>query len=332
MRLGLWSCSIRKWQHSSSFTHEGAKSRKYGVCNVQKWYRDFGLTWHEILVCVFSLGLGLFHFFSNLRIESYAPDSSYYIGLADAILKKGSYEFNFAPHIVYPPGLPLALSFIALGFGSSYIVFVRAMAVIGALGLLASYALLRCLEGRTFAAVACLILGSSAFYFHATTQLVGSDVPYFFTSTLTLLFAIKLKTARFQWQRWGFSLGLVAFLIFSLLLRTVAVALLAGTGAWLISNVVFGRRDATLQARRFTPALLIGVLVLGIWLAWVEQSKHEAIDFSGEGGVGGSYVDQFWANDPHNPELGSASDHRFTCATRQEYFDSGSAPRRDLNA
>ena len=141
--------------------------------------------WQEVLVYAFAVGLGLFHFFSSLRIESYAPDSSYYIGLADTILEKGSYEFNFAPHIIYPPGLPLSLALIALGFGSSYIVFVRAMAVIGACGLLASYALLRRLEGRTFAAAACLILGSSAFYFYMATQLVGSDVPYFFTSTLT---------------------------------------------------------------------------------------------------------------------------------------------------
>ena len=262
------------------------------------------LTWQEILVYTFSVGVGLFHFFSNMRIESYAPDSSYYIGLADAILEKGSYEFNFAPHIVYPPGLPLTLAFIALGFGSSYIVFVRAMAVIGMFGLLASYALLRSIEGRNFATAACLILGSSGFYFYTATQLVGSDVPYFFTSTLTLLFAIKLQTARLRRQRWGFSVGLVIFLIFSLLLRSVAVALVAGTGAWLISNFVCGRRDAALQVRLFTPALLMGVLVLTIWMVWVEQSKQKAIDFRGEGAT---YVDQFWAKDPHNPELGAAS-------------------------
>lgn len=260
--------------------------------------------WQETLVYAFSVGLGLFHCLSNMRIESYAPDSSYYIGLADAILEKGSYEFNFAPHIVYPPGLPLTLAFIALGFGSSYIVFVRAMSVIGVFGLLASYALLRRIEGRSFATATCLILGSSGIYFHTATQAVGSDVPYFLTSTLTLLFAMSLQSARLRLERWGFSLGLVVFLIFSLLLRTVAVALVAGIGAWLVSTFVFRRRDAALQAKLFTPALLIGGLVLAIWIMWVEQSKHKAIDFSGELAT---YVDQFWAKDPHRPELGAAS-------------------------
>src|SRR5262245_15305 len=270
----------------------GSSGPAVGV-RVRKSCGDSSGKWHEILVCVFAVGLALFHFFSNMRIESYAPDSSYYIGLADAILEKGSYQFNFAPHIVYPPGLPLTLAIIAFAFGSSYIVFVRAMAVIGACGLLASYALLRRLEGQTFAAACCLILGSSGFYFYTATQLVGSDVPYFLTSTLTLLFAIKLEAARLRQQRLGISLGLGAFLVFSLLLRTVAVALLAGTGVWLIANFVAGRRDAALQVKAFTPVLLVGVLVLAAWLAWVEEAKHKAADFGGESATV-TYVDQFW--------------------------------------
>ena len=52
--------------------------------------------------------------------------------------------------------------------------------------------------------------------------------------------------------------------------------------------------------------LLVGLVVLAVWIAWVQQSKPKAIDFGGEGGSW-DYVDQFWAKDPHNPELGPAS-------------------------
>ena len=70
-------------------------------------------------------GLGVLHFFSYMRVESYAPDSSYYIGLARSILEQGRYEFNFAPHVLYPPGYPALLALISIPFGISYLVSVR---------------------------------------------------------------------------------------------------------------------------------------------------------------------------------------------------------------
>ena len=60
------------------------------------------------------------------------------------------------------------------------------------MGCLASYELLRRLEGRTAAAVISLLLISSPQEFAMATQMVFSDLPYFFTSMVALLLMRRL--------------------------------------------------------------------------------------------------------------------------------------------
>lgn len=248
--------------------------------------------------------LCLFHFFTNIRIEDYGADSSIYIGLASSILQKGTYEFNFAPHTFYPPGFPLLLALISAVFGSSYITFVRAMAVIDMLALFASYRLLRQMESRSFALTACLILGTSRYYFTTATQFVGSDVPYFLTSTITLLLALSVERARTPLRRLAISVGIALFLVFSLLIRTVGVSLLPGILAWLSFNLLFGRAKAVFLVKVFAPALVLGIVVFTTWLVWSEQMKHQATAIGVEGWT---YVDQLRLKDPHQPDLGNAT-------------------------
>ena len=66
------------------------------------------------------------------RTESYAWDSSVYIGLARSLLERGAYEFNFEPHTFYPPGLPLLLAAITTFSSLDFVVLVRWMTVTGA--------------------------------------------------------------------------------------------------------------------------------------------------------------------------------------------------------
>jgi hypothetical protein len=261
--------------------------------------------WIDIFFYVLIFGLGVFHFFSYMRVESFAPDSSYYIGLARSILERGKYEFNFAPHVFYPPAYPALLALISIPFGVSYFVSVRAAAIIGMLGLIASYELLCRKEGRGLAAAGCLILGFSGFYFYMSAQLVGSDVPYFLTSILFLLVVTGVDQA-WGYRRPGIFMrsAITGLLVISLLMRTVGVALLAGMLAWLFIRALIDRNDALGRAKFFAPGFLVASLVLSGWMIWTQQVKVEIIDQIGEAGT---YVDQFWLVQPHRPELGRAT-------------------------
>lgn len=248
--------------------------------------------------------LAFFHFFANLRIEDYSSDSSLYIGLSRSILEKCAYEFNFESHTHFPPGFPLILAGLSWVFGNHYVVFIRALAVIGMLALLASYHLLCRTENKAFALVACLIVGTSGYYFQAVTQVVGSDVPYFFASTLALLLAMKLSVAQNRLERVVVLFGLLICLILSVLIRTVGVSLLVGMGAWLVLKLVFRRNDALYCLKTFVPVLMSGALVLTVWIMWSQHAKSE---IENRGGRARTYIDNFWAKDPHQPELGRAT-------------------------
>jgi hypothetical protein len=261
--------------------------------------------WIDIFIYALILGLGVLHFFSYMRVESYAPDSSYYIGLARSILEQGRYEFNFAPHVLYPPGYPALLALISIPFGISYLVSVRAAAIVGMLGLIASYELLRCKEGRRIAAAGCLILGFSGFYFYVAAQLVGSDVPYFFTSILFLVLITRVEQSWADRQPGILLRGMiVALLVVSLLMRTVGAALLVGMIAWLFARALIEPKAALNRAKFLAPAFLVASLVFTGWMVWTQQVKIDSIDQFGEAGT---YVDQFWLAEPHNPERGRAT-------------------------
>ena len=222
---------------------------------------QFARSGYDVIAYVLVIALGLVHFFSYMRVESFAPDSSYYIGLARSILERGKYEFNFAPHVFYPPAYPALLALISIPFGVSYFVSVRAAAIVGMLGLIASYELLRRKEGIGVAAAGCLILGFSGFNFYVAAQLVGSDVPYFFTSILFLVLITRVEQSWADRQA-GIRLRgmIVVLLVVSLLMRTVGVALLVGMIAWLFARALIEPKAALARAKFFAPAFLVASL------------------------------------------------------------------------
>ena len=84
------------------------------------------------------------------------------------------------------------MAVLCLAVGCAHSVFVHAGVVFATLGCLASYELLGRLEGRTAAAVISLLLISSPQEFAMATQMVFSDLPYFFTSMVALLLMRRL--------------------------------------------------------------------------------------------------------------------------------------------
>jgi hypothetical protein len=133
------------------------------------------------------LALGAMHYALTLRTSDFFTGDTTYFELARSILVQGFYGFNSRPEVVVPPGLPAIMVGLCVAVGCRHEVFVHAIVVFSTLGWLASYELLRRMEGRLAAAVICLLLMSSPLYFALATRVVLSDLPYFFTSVVVLL-------------------------------------------------------------------------------------------------------------------------------------------------
>jgi hypothetical protein len=251
------------------------------------------------------LVLGAFQAATVQRLESFGPDSSVYITLANNLLETGRYEFDYEPHTRFPPCFPFLLACISVIAGStSYGVFVRFMPIFSTLALVVWYFVLRRYAGRPAAGASCLLVATSAPLFQLVTQAVLSEAPFFLLSGLALWCLIRLE--RQNTYRPPLFLPFMCTCLFAgatVLTRSVGVALCAGMLVWAIAALWHRgpKRIITLRAAIFSA--LVGFLLFALWTGW---SKHtERLDYQGQHMK--SYASQFIMKDPHRPELGKAS-------------------------
>ena len=249
-----------------------------------------------VLACIAALCISELFLFQ--RVEGYGADSSIYIQLAENLVHKGSYEFNGKPHALYPPGFPMILALANLVTGGSYTVFVRLMALFGALSLLVGFYLLRQEQGRGLAVVVCLLLATSPYFFAMTTRTVGSDLPFFFVSALALLTVKWLETELRPWCRKFLVVVLFGAVVAAVGIRSAGVALPAG---FFLACVLRPSCTAGLH-RAILPAMVAGLLVLVAWVGWSKQRSQP--DYASETST---YMDQAMLKDPHQPDKGPAS-------------------------
>jgi len=261
-----------------------------------QFFRSLEFVTGLILVASCLLQIGFYQ-----RLEDYRPDSSYYIGLAQSILVKHAYVFDFKPHVIFPPGFPAILALISLVCGASYKVYIRWMPLFGLVGLLLSYSLVRREEGKVAACVMCLVLATSPGLFLLNTQRVFSDMPYFAASMLALVLAKKADGAKSRGGQFGWAAAFSVAVVVSLLIRSAGMALLGGLFLWLVSTVVRGE-EIRRRLRVFLPALILGSAVQFSWLAWTKKAevRDSPADFA-------DYVSLEKLRDPHHPDLGPAS-------------------------
>ena len=104
------------------------------------------------------LGLGALQFCLYQRSDDFFVGDVSYFELARSIVEKGSYGFNFKPETMLPPGFPMILALLCVTVSCSRAVLIRSMAVFATMGFIASYELLRRVQGRAVAAASCLLL------------------------------------------------------------------------------------------------------------------------------------------------------------------------------
>jgi hypothetical protein len=257
----------------------------------------------DFSIYAFLLLLGAYQLAHYPHAVDFLSDVTY-PDLARSILEKGSYEIRLLPQTTLPPGLPFILAFVGKFAELTPAVAFGVIAVFTAAGLIAAYELLRRVEGRGVAAVACMLLASSPAAFGLNTAVVFPEMPYFFMSMAALLLTRKIDRAR-QGNGltvWILLLGMV--LILAILIRSVGIALLLGLIAWTAASFPFAEPGAgPRRMKRFLIPLALGLAVQLTWGLWAQH--HQTLEWQLPG-YPGSYISQLKVKNGQYPELGLA--------------------------
>ncbi len=249
-------------------------------------------------------------FFAGLQFAFYPRSPGFingettYVELARSIVEKSPYGFNFKPETRFPPGFPLILAMISPITGFNFGAMVRAMTVFTALGFIVIYEVLRREEGRLCAAIICLLLISSPLVFDLSITTLDTAIPYSFLTFLVLLTSRQLEVSKGTWARTALWLSTAFALIASLMVRTAAMALLAGFFLWLAFSLITAKKAALSRLKTFLPFLILGVLVQALWMY---RGKVLEVAEWPLNGYPGSYFSEVWLRTGNYPELGNAS-------------------------
>ena len=230
------------------------------------------------------------------RAEWVSDDSAAYQDLANS-LRAGRYEVNFKPHIVYPPGFPLALAMWGSVFNSSNASSLVFVTLLGCAGLIAAWQAQRIDTGQTVALTACLLLASSPDYFRLVSRNVVSDTLYLLISCLAILCARRLDSAKIAWP---YGLALAVLTPGVVLVRAVGVAWIAGLILWLALSIRFNRAASGRRLLLAGPALATGLLAVLGWSDW-SFSRQPPPTYEGEPQT---YLAVASYRDPHDTDLG----------------------------
>ncbi|HVN37762.1 MAG TPA: hypothetical protein VMW19_06240 [Myxococcota bacterium] len=104
-------------------------------------------------------------------------------------------------------------------------------------------------------------------------------------------------------KRVATSLLFAATLATCVMLRTAAISIIAGAIAWIGATWLMERGALRRRLRWLAPALLVGVVVQGIWMVWAGGNEISEWPL---GGYPKSYLSQLRVVNGNRPELGDA--------------------------
>lgn len=256
----------------------------------------------DAAVYSYLLLLGLFQSTHYLRSTDFLTDATY-PDLARSILEHGSYQIRFMPQTTLPPGLPVILAAVGRFAGFGVAAMFSVIAVSTVLAIIAAYELLRRVEGRGVAAVACLLLASSKSLFIFDTTVVFPEMPYLLASMLALLLALKIDRSEEGRALIGWELLLGVVLALAVLIRSVGIALLAGVFAWTVTSLLWTPSAGKRRLKRFAIPLLLALAAQLSWGVWAH--RHQTLEWQLPG-FPESYLSQLKVKDGQYPELGLA--------------------------
>ena len=231
-----------------------------------------GLTFIDLAAGLVILALGAFQFLYYMRAADVVYDATY-VDLARSLLDGGGYRFDFRVETLLPPGFPALLALVWFVFGRSQAVGFHVTAVCATLALVASYDLLRRVEGRAVAFIACALLASSRDLFLYTTGTIGPDMGYFFLSTLVLILALKLDRPEGVRFRAGLILLCGASVAAAILFRTAGMVIVMGLAGWIAASFWRDRGVGWRRLKAFWLPLALGLCAQLLWSAWAGRRE-----------------------------------------------------------
>jgi hypothetical protein len=261
----------------------------------------------DIVVYALILTFGIIHL--KYCASAKNGDDVFYIDSARSLLHNGFYGINGQAESNLPPGLSIFIAALSFFGSSSHVAILCAVAVLGTLGFIASYELLRRQVPRGIAAAICLLLVSSRVYFLAVSQSIYSCHPYFLTTMAALLVAFELERATKVWTRLILGALFALLLVASLMFASSAIAFLGAFVAAICMALVYDRRLAFHRFKTYFAILLVGVVAEGAWMraAPVDASAGIAASEWPVEGFPRSYVAQLKVKSGNYPELGMAT-------------------------
>jgi hypothetical protein len=256
----------------------------------------------DIIAFVIILAFGLASFLYCERSADFLGEDVFYADCAQSLLHHGYYGINGHPETNQPPGLTLILAPLLVIFGNSHIIFQRAMAVLETLGFLLTYEVLRRRGSRLLAASICILLITSPIYFMWATRLIFPCYPFLASSMAALLAGEESEKAQTRFSRLAWSLGLALAVAASLMIASAAIAFLGAIVAVVALTAFQDRRLAWSRLRVFLPALLIGIVVQGLWM----HRRPAPLEWPLPG-YPGPYLQQLMVKAGEHPELGMAT-------------------------
>lgn len=256
----------------------------------------------DLIVYIFILGIGIYQLTHYLHTADFLYDATY-PDLARSLLEKGSYELRFLPQTTLPPGFSLILAIVAVFVGFAPAALFPVVSISSSLALVAAYSLLRRIEGRALAAVACLLLASSPALFTFVTTFVYPEMTYFLLTMLALLLALKIdraESSRFP-TGWVLLLGFVVSIV--VLVRSVGVAILMGLALWIAASLILAPDLGRRRFWRMLVPLAFGLSAQVTWSVWAQT--HQTLEWQLPG-YPQSYSSQLFIKDGRYPELGMA--------------------------
>lgn len=255
------------------------------------------LAMYAVMLC-----LGAAYFFCYIRTPDLTLDATY-PDLARSLVENGSYNFDFHPETMFPPGFPMILAFAEKLLGPGQSIPYHVVAIFATLALFVTYELLRRGENRAVAVAICLLLATSPSFFSFVTSMPFAEIPYFFFSWLVLFLAWKMDRSGLGWVQF-FSVVLFGVaLSASILIRTIGLTLLIALCLRILAPIVRNRHLVMHRLRRFVIPILLAVSVQVAWSAWATPRQITEWTLPG---WPQSYASQLLIKNGNDPELGYA--------------------------
>lgn len=254
----------------------------------------------DCAVYLFLVLMGAFQLAHVLYTADFIYDAMY-SDLARSLLEKGSYQIRLLPEATLPPGFSMILAIVGFFRGFSSVALLPVVSISAVLGLIAAYQLLRRIEGRAVAVVACLVMASLPPLFAFITMFVYPEMTYFLMSMIALLLALKID--RTDKAPVGSILLLGVVLGFAVLIRSVGIALLGGMAVWIAASFLVSPETGRRRLRLFLIPLMLGLAAQVAWSTWAH--RHEVLEWQLPG-YPQSYFSQLMMKDGQYPELGNA--------------------------